>query len=207
MGLFDGLFDDETLFRGPEAHPLPRRSPTIESCEARTEASWPLGGTGFSAHSAQPANSHGCQPASQRDPDRRRWRTARTRRTSLPGVDIVAVEPALRDLDDLAGSAARVISAAAQLGPEIDVFVGLPYAPGWEAAVELIEAAGLYGKIDTGGADSSTARAAVDLGRSRSAIQDHQSHPVDWLTMLRAIDALIDGASPDDAAELMGPRS
>jgi hypothetical protein len=28
-----------------------------------------------------------------------------------------------------------------------------------------------------------------------------------WLTLLRAVDALIDGASPDDAAELMGPRS
>src|SRR4029450_13098792 len=37
-------------------------------------------------------------------------------------VDIASVEPALRDLDDLAGSAARVISAAGGLEPEIAVF-------------------------------------------------------------------------------------
>ena len=68
----------------------------------------------------------------------------------------MSVEPALRDLDDLVGSAARVISAAAELGPDVDVFVGLPYVPGWEAAVEPIEAAGLYGKIDAGGEPTAT---------------------------------------------------
>ena len=39
------------------------------------------------------------------------------------------------------------------LGPENTVFIELPYAPGWEAAVEVIEAAGLYGKIAAGQAE------------------------------------------------------
>ena len=40
MELFDGLFDDETLFRGPEARPLAQWSPTIGNCGPRTEANW-----------------------------------------------------------------------------------------------------------------------------------------------------------------------
>jgi hypothetical protein len=33
------------------------------------------------------------------------------------------------------------MSAAAELGSEVAIFVELPYAPGWKAAVELVEAA------------------------------------------------------------------
>src|SRR4029450_8238852 len=68
-------------------------------------------------------------------------------RRTLPGVDIVSAEPALRDFNDLAGSAARVVSAAAELGSDIAIFVELPYAPGWDAAGERVEAAGVYGKL------------------------------------------------------------
>ena len=51
---------------------------------------------------------------------------------TVEGVQVVAVESALRDLDDLAGNAARVVSAAAQLDDPVRVFVEIPYAPGWE---------------------------------------------------------------------------
>ena len=73
----------------------------------------------------------------------------------MSGVRVVAVESALRDLDDLAGNAARVASAAGELDESIAVFVEIPYAPGWERAVEEVEAAGLLGKIRTGSPDNS----------------------------------------------------
>src|SRR4051812_20549731 len=53
------------------------------------------------------------------------------------GLRLRAVESALRDLDDLAGNAARVVSAAGELDAGVQVFVELPYAPGWERAVEV----------------------------------------------------------------------
>jgi hypothetical protein len=125
-------------------------------------------------------------------------------RRTLPGVDIVSAEPALRDLDDLAGSAARVVSAAAELGGDIAIFVELPYAPGWQAAVELVEAAGLYGKL-----------AAEQLEPRRAAEQLSILIEADLpfkittgssdrgLAVLTATEALIDGASLDDAADLI----
>jgi len=125
-------------------------------------------------------------------------------RRTLPGVDIVSAEPALRDLNDLAGNAARMISAAAELGSDIAIFVELPYAPGWQAAVELIEAAGVYGKI-----------AAEQVQPRRTAEQLSILIEADLpfkitigssdggLAVLAAIEALIDGATLDDAAELI----
>jgi len=125
-------------------------------------------------------------------------------RRTLPGVDLVSAEPALRDLDDLTGSAARVVSAAAELGGDIAIFVELPYAPGWQAAVELVEAAGLYGKL-----------AAEQLEPRRAAEQLSILIEADLpfkittgssdggLAVLTATEALINGASLDDAADLM----
>jgi hypothetical protein len=113
---------------------------------------------------------------------------------NLPGINIVSVESALRDLDDLVGSAARVISAAAELGFDVDIFVALPYAPGWEAAVEPIEAAGLYGKIGAVG-PSSTAEQLSILVEADLPFKITSRIEWDWLAMLRAIHALVDGAS------------
>src|SRR4029450_10809199 len=138
MELFDSLFDDETLIRPPE--------PAVQAQLAR--------------HIELRA-AHRSLLATLVVPDRRLADIARRippglsvpvsvitsggaggllalARHEVPGVDIARVEPALRDLDDLAGSAARVISAANELRPEVLVFAELPYAPGWEAAVELI---------------------------------------------------------------------
>jgi hypothetical protein len=121
-----------------------------------------------------------------------------------PGVEIVSVEPTLRDLDDLASSAARVVSAAGELRSEVGVFIELPYAPGWEAAVEVIEAAGLHGKIAAGKADE---RKVVEqlsiLIEADLPFKITSSRERDLLAVLATVEALVAGASLDDAVELM----
>jgi hypothetical protein len=120
------------------------------------------------------------------------------------GIEIASVEPTLRDLDDLAGSAARIISAARELQPDIGVFIELPYSPGWKAAVEVIEAAGLYGKIAVGKAGSRQAVEQLSM-LIEADLPFKITSPLegDWLAVLRAVEALVAGASLDDAVELM----
>jgi hypothetical protein len=140
----------------------------------------------------------------------------------VPGVQVVAVESALRDLDDLQGNAARVVSAAVELDEEVRAFVEIPYAPGWEKAVAELEAAGLCGKIRTGGPDPVDVPSADQLARQLSVLIEadlpfkttaglhravvsaghDQGRPRQhgFLNLLLAIDALIDGASEPDAA-------
>ena len=128
-------------------------------------------------------------------------------RRDLSGVEIISAEPALRDLDDLAGGAARVASAAAELADEIAVFVEVPYAPGWEAAIELIEAAGLFGKIDAGGGEpSQTVEQLSILIEADLPFKIANRLDASWLALLRATDALIEGVSLEDAAELLRPK-
>ena len=204
MELFDSLFDDETVVRLPES--------SVPALLARYSE----------LRSAYPSLI-----ATLVVPDRRLAEIARQvppgpsvpvsvitsggaggllalARHDVPGLDIAAVEPTLRDLDDLAGSAARVISAAAELRPEITVFIELPYAPGWAAAVELIEAAGLYGKIDASHAEP---RQVVEqlsiLIEADLPFKITCAHNGDWLSLLLVVEALVAGANLDDAAELM----
>ena len=125
-------------------------------------------------------------------------------RHEMPGIEIAAVEPTVRDLDDLAGSAARVISAAAGLGPDVAVFIEVPYAPGWEAAVELIEAAGLYGKVV---ADQAEPRQLAEqlsiLIEADLPFKITTASTVECLSLLTAVEGLVAGGSLDDAAELL----
>jgi hypothetical protein len=143
----------------------------------------------------------------------------------VPGVRVVAVESALRDLDDLASNAARVVAAAVELDDDVQIFVELPYAPGWERAVEEIEAAGRYGKIRTGGPDVADCPSADQLARQLSVLieadlpfkataglhhawpsgGDEPSRPRQhgFLTVLAAVDALVDGATEAEAAHLL----
>jgi hypothetical protein len=120
------------------------------------------------------------------------------------GAELASVEPTLRDLDDLAGSAARMVSAAGELSPEVTVFIGLPYAPGWEAAVDAIEAAGLCGKIAAADADP---RQVVEqlsiLIEADLPFKITSSLEGDLMALLTAVEALVAGASRDDVAELM----
>jgi len=204
MELFDSLFDDETLVRRPQTtvaaaltHHLGLRS-TYGSLLATlvvpdrqlTEVARDLpAGVRVPVSVITSGGAGGLLGLARRD---------------LPGIDIASAEPALRDFDDLAGSAARVVSAATELGSDIAIFVELPYAPGWDAAVELVEAAGLYGKIAAGEAASrQTAEQLSILIEADLPFKITSRSAGGWLPLLTAVDALIDGANVDDAATLI----
>jgi hypothetical protein len=127
-------------------------------------------------------------------------------RRGLAGLQVESAESALRDLDDLAGNAARVIAAAEELDPEIEVFVELPFGPRWEAAVDVVEAAGLSAKII---ARSDGVRLAEQLSLLIEAdcgfkvqLADEPRSADRW-QLLRAVDALIEGSTVTEAAGLL----
>jgi hypothetical protein len=144
---------------------------------------------------------------------------------TTPGLDVVAVESALRDLDDLAGNAARVVSAAEELAENIRVYVEIPYARGWERAVEVVEAAGLFGKIRTGNPDNSATPTYDQLAHQLSALVEadlafkataglHHAQPTPgpdpdrpmqhgFLNLLAGIEALVEDASMTEAADVL----
>jgi hypothetical protein len=149
-------------------------------------------------------------------------------RRELPGVAVVAAEIGLRDLDDLAGNAGRVVAAAGELDPdEVTVFVEVPYGPGWVGAVEVIEAAGLHGKIRTGGLEPDAFPTAGRLAEQLSVLieadlpfkataglhrawpnrvtdaQGRTLHHHGFLTLMMAVEALIDGAGTEAAVDLL----
>ena len=146
-------------------------------------------------------------------------------RRDLPGVRVVAVESALRDLDDLAGNAARVASAAGELDEDVAVFVEIPYAPGWERAVAEVEAAGLLGKIRTGSPDDSGTPPYAQLAEQLHVLVEadlafkataglHHAQPTPgtdpdrptqhgFLNLLAAVEALVEGAAVPEAADLL----
>jgi hypothetical protein len=76
-------------------------------------------------------------------------------------------------------------AAAGELDESVLVFVEIPYAPGWERAVEEVEGAGLLGKIRTGSPDilgdpvvRPAGRAAAGAGGGRPAVQgDRRAAP------------------------------
>ena len=146
-------------------------------------------------------------------------------RRDVPGVRVVAVESALRDLDDLAGNAARVAAAAGELDDSVLAFVELPYAPGWERAVEEVEGAGLLAKIRTGSPDDSGTPAYAQLAEQLSVLVEadlpfkataglHHAQPDPgpdpnrpvqhgFVHLLVAVDALVEGASVAEAADVL----
>ena len=74
------------------------------------------------------------------------------------GLAVAALEIALRDLDDLAGNARRVVAALAELEDPVPVYVELPKTEptaGWLAAADVIAEAELRLKLRTGGTDAS----------------------------------------------------
>lgn len=150
-------------------------------------------------------------------------------RRDLPGLRVVAAEIALRDLDDLTGNAHRVVAAAEELDPdEVTVFVEVPFGPGWVGAVEVIEAAGLLGKIRTGGQDPEDHPTADQLAQQLSVLIEadlpfkataglHRAwphlvtdergrmlHQHGFVTLLMAVEALVDGAGTEAAVDLLG---
>lgn len=134
----------------------------------------------------------------------------------VAGLRVVLAESELRDLDDLGGNAGRVAAAAGELG-EVEVRVTLPDAPGWVRAVEVVEAAGLWANVQAD-ADAWTDRAAaVRLAGRLSVLVEadlafalttaggaepaQPGRAVAALAML--VEALVDGAEPEEAAELL----
>lgn len=100
------------------------------------------------------------------------------------GLDLAGVEIALRDLDDLAGNAQRVVVAvdAARadglLADDVPVYVELPHAAStasWLAAADEVAAAELRFKFRTGGLEDSAFPAAQVLAGWVDAALDRET--------------------------------
>jgi hypothetical protein len=204
MELFDSLFDDERLVRHLHTPLASALADHLRLCETyRSRLATLVVPDRFLAEVARQVPDGVSLPVSVITSGGAGGLLGLARRT-LPGVDILSAEPALRDLNDLAGSAARVVSAAAELGSDIAIFVELPYAPGWQAAVELVEAAGLYGKLAAEHAEPRrTAEQLSILIEADLPFKITTGSSDRGLAVLAATEVLINGASLDDAAELI----
>jgi hypothetical protein len=120
---------------------------------------------------------------------------------------LVAVETVLRDVDDLAGNAARVVAAATELGDGVDVFVGIPAGAGTVDAVEVVEAAGLLGRLDLtghrGAAEQLSVLVEADLPFKATGLARETFGPYGVVAVLMAVEALVDGADAEDAEHLL----
>lgn len=131
---------------------------------------------------------------------------------TVDNLTIAAVESALRDLDDLPGNSARVVAAARELPAEVDVFVEFPAHRGWENAVELVEAEGMYGMIridDSPDADNHThlvdqLRVLVEADLPFKIAGTAQPCPYGILQLFTALLAVIDDADPQIVSDLLG---
>jgi hypothetical protein len=95
------------------------------------------------------------------------------------GHDVAGVEIALRDLDDLAGNAQRVATAADACGvPPEQVYVELPHVPdsgSWLRAADAVAEAGLRLKFRTGGLEAHVFPASHALARWIDAALDRET--------------------------------
>lgn len=123
-------------------------------------------------------------------------------RRELPGLEIVAVESALRDLDDLAGNAARVVAAAEELG-DMEIFVELPYTSGFGSAVEVVEAAGLSAKIIFAADPFGLAEQLSILIEADCSFKVQLRATDDLWPLSRTVEALIDGCSISEATAML----
>lgn len=135
--------------------------------------------------------------------------TALARRAGA--LPLVAAETVLRDLDDLAGNAGRVTAAASELADGVDVFVGVPAARGAVEAVEVVEAAGLLGRVSLAEARGRTGAGAqlsvlveADLPFKATGLAADPFGAYGLVALLMAVEALVDGADPRDADALLG---
>lgn len=125
-------------------------------------------------------------------------------------LQLVGVETVLRDLDDLAGAAARVVAAAADLPAGVDVYVEIPAASGTVDAVEVVEAAGLLGRVSladvrgTGGAGAQlSVLVEADLPFKVTGLGPDPFGPYGVVGVLMAVAVLVDGADPSEADALL----
>ncbi|WP_234410786.1 hypothetical protein [Nocardioides terrigena] len=151
------------------------------------------------------------------------------------GLSVTGLEIALRDPDDLAGNARRVVAALDHardeglLTDEVTVFVELPQADpsyGWEAAADEVAAAELRIKLRTGGVEahlfptSATLAAWIDAALDREvpfkctaglhhAVRHTSAEGFEqhgFLNVLLATGRAFDGASRDDTVATLEER-
>jgi hypothetical protein len=151
------------------------------------------------------------------------------------GLSVTALEIALRDPDDLAGNARRVVAAVDHargeglLADDVTVFVELPQADpsyGWEAAADEVAAAELRIKLRTGGVEahlfptSATLAAWIDAALDREvpfkctaglhhAVRHTSAEGFEqhgFLNVLLATVRAFDGASRDDTVATLEER-
>jgi hypothetical protein len=100
------------------------------------------------------------------------------------GLSLAGLEVALRDLDDLAGNARRVVAAvdaarsAGSLDDDVPVYVELPQAEPsatWLAAADEVANAGLRLKFRTGGLEASAFPTAATLAAWIDAALDRET--------------------------------
>ena len=123
---------------------------------------------------------------------------------------VVSVETVLRDLEDLAGNAARVVAAAGELPSGVDVYVGIPAGTGTVDAVEVVEAAGLLARVSltddpgpTGAGAQLSVLVEADLPFKATGLGADPFGPYGVVAVLMAVEALVDGAEPADADALL----
>lgn len=141
-------------------------------------------------------------------------------------LDVRALETPLRDEDDLARNASRVVTVVEQLRDDIGdipIHVEPPRAPrgpgrGWLAALDEIASAGLRLKFRTGGVDEDAFPSAAELAASIDAALDRelafkctaglhhavrQGHQHGFLNILAATGAAFDGAGLDETIAIL----
>jgi len=145
------------------------------------------------------------------------------------GLKLAGIEIALRDLDDLAGNAKRVVAALREVETDVPVHVELPHVGNtstWFAAADEVAAAELRLKFRTGGLEASAFPAAHALARWIDAALDRETpfkctaglHNAirhtgtdgfehhGFLNVLVATRMLFDGASVDEAVVVLEQR-
>lgn len=151
------------------------------------------------------------------------------------GLSVTGLEIALRDPDDLAGNARRVVAAVDHargeglLADDVTVFVELPQVDpsyGWEAAADEVAAAELRIKLRTGGVEahlfptSATLAAWIDAALDREvpfkctaglhhAVRHTSAEGFEqhgFLNVLLATVRAFDGASRDDTVATLEER-
>lgn len=141
-------------------------------------------------------------------------------------LDVRAIETPLRDEDDLARNASRVVTVIDQLRGEIGeipVHVEPPRVPrgpgrGWLAALDEVAAAGLRLKFRTGGVEPDAFPSSAELATSIDAALDRelafkctaglhhavrQGHQHGFLNILAATGGAFDGAGLDEVIEIL----
>ncbi len=153
--------------------------------------------------------------------------------SGAPRATLTSVETALRDEDDLAHNARRVVTVLSnELPAEATAFIEVPRigsrspSPTWESALDVIAESGHCVKYRTGGPDrdafpdeaelASFITAALDRELAfkctaglHHAIRSTAPGPIEqhgFLNILLATRASLDGAAPDEVADVLASR-